>query len=92
MPAPTKLRLFMRESLENLGEPQETFKVTIADMKLYSEYFGVLIFFVKKEKKKNRKIMEWKIHKISHKKNMSYDKKIVTLQKNCYMTKNSHIQ
>ena len=40
LPAPTKLRLFMRESLKNFGEPQEIFKVTIAGMKFYSEYFG----------------------------------------------------
>ena len=39
-PAPTKLRLFMRESLKNYGEPEEIFRVTIAGMKFYSEYFG----------------------------------------------------
>ena len=39
-PAPTKLRLFMRESLKNYGEPQEIFRVTTAGMKFYSEYFG----------------------------------------------------
>ena len=38
--APTKLRLFMRESLKNYGEPQEIFRVTTAGMKFYSEYFG----------------------------------------------------
>ena len=40
LPAPTKLRLFMRESLKNCGEPEEIFKITIAGMKFYSEYFG----------------------------------------------------
>ena len=45
----------MRESLENLGEPQETFKVTIADMKLYSEYFGCPYLFCKKGKEKKSK-------------------------------------
>ena len=39
-PAPTKLRLFMRESLKNFGEPEEIFRVTTAGMKFYSEYFG----------------------------------------------------
>ena len=39
-PAPTKLRLFMRESLKNYGEPQEIFRITTAGMKFYSEYFG----------------------------------------------------
>ena len=39
-PAPTKLRLFMRESLKNCGEPEEIFRVTTAGMKFYSEYFG----------------------------------------------------
>ena len=39
-PAPTKLRLFMRESLKDFGEPQEIFRVTTAGMKFYSEYFG----------------------------------------------------
>ena len=40
LPAPTKLRLFMRESLKYCGEPEEIFKITIAGMKFYSEYFG----------------------------------------------------
>lgn len=40
MEAPTKLRLFMRESLKDYGEPQEIFRVTIAGMKFYSDYFG----------------------------------------------------
>ena len=39
-PAPTKLRLFMRESLKNCGEPEEIFRVTTDGMKFYSEYFG----------------------------------------------------
>ena len=39
-PAPTKLRLFMRESLKDCGEPQEIFRITTAGMKFYSEYFG----------------------------------------------------
>ena len=40
LPAPTKLRLFMRESLKDCGEPEEIFRITIAGMKFYSEYFG----------------------------------------------------
>ena len=38
--SPTKLRVFMRQSLKDCGEPQEIFKVTIAGMKFYSDYFG----------------------------------------------------
>ena len=34
------LKLYMRESLKDYGEPNEIFKVTIAGMKFYSKYFG----------------------------------------------------
>ena len=40
LPSPIKLRLFMKESLKEYGFPEEIFKVTIAGMKWYSEYFG----------------------------------------------------
>ena len=41
------LRLFMRESLKDCGEPDEIFRVTIAGMKFYEEYFGVPFQFDK---------------------------------------------
>ena len=37
---PIKLRIFMKESLKDYGDPEEIFKITIAVMKWYSEYFG----------------------------------------------------
>ena len=37
---PIKLRIFMKESLKDYGDPEEIFKITIAGMKWYSEYFG----------------------------------------------------
>ena len=40
LPCPIKLRIFMRESLKDHGDPEEIFKITIAGMKWYSEYFG----------------------------------------------------
>ena len=40
LPSPIKLRIFMRESLKDYGFPKEIFKITIAGMKWYSEYFG----------------------------------------------------
>ena len=40
LPSPIKLRIFMRESLKEYGFPEEIFKITIAGMKFYSEYFG----------------------------------------------------
>ena len=40
LPCPIKLRIFMRESLKDYGDPEEIFKITIAGMKWYSEYFG----------------------------------------------------
>ena len=41
------LRLFMRESLKDCGEPDEIFRVTIAGMKFYEDYFGVPFQFDK---------------------------------------------
>ena len=41
------LRLFMRESLKNCGEPDEIFRVTIAGKKFYEEYFGIPFQFDK---------------------------------------------
>jgi len=41
------LRLFMRESLKDSGEPDEIFRVTIAGMKFYEEYFGIAFQFDK---------------------------------------------
>ena len=41
------LRLFMRESLKDCGEPDEIFRVTIAGMKFYEEYFGIPFQFDK---------------------------------------------
>ena len=40
LPCPIKLRIFMKESFKNYGFPEDIFKVTIAGMKFYSEYFG----------------------------------------------------
>ena len=40
LPCPIKLRIFMKQSFKNYGYPNEIFKVTIAGMKWYSEYFG----------------------------------------------------
>ena len=40
LPCPIKLRIFMKESLKEYGYPEEIFKITIAGMKWYSEYFG----------------------------------------------------
>ena len=40
LPSPIKLRVFMRQSLKDYGYPEEIFKITIAGMKWYSEYFG----------------------------------------------------
>ena len=40
LPCPIKLRIFMKESLKDYGFPEDIFKVTIAGMKFYSEYFG----------------------------------------------------
>ena len=40
LPYPIKLRIFMKESLKDYGYPEEIFKITIAGMKWYSEYFG----------------------------------------------------
>ena len=37
---PIKLRIFMRDSLKGYGYPEEIFKITIAGIKWYSEYFG----------------------------------------------------
>lgn len=45
--SPVPLRLFMRESLKNCGEPEEVFKVTIAGMKFYKDYFGIAYPFTK---------------------------------------------
>ena len=45
--SPVPLRLFMRESLKNFGEPEEVFKVTIAGMKFYKDYFGIPYPFTK---------------------------------------------
>ena len=45
--SPVPLRLFMRESLKNSGEPEEVFKVTIAGMKFYKDYFGIEYPFTK---------------------------------------------
>ena len=39
-PCDIKLRIFMKESLKDYGYPEDIFKVTIAGMKFYSEYFG----------------------------------------------------
>ncbi len=41
------LRLFMRESLKNYGTPDEIFRVTIAGMNFYKEYFGIEFQFGK---------------------------------------------
>ena len=41
------LRLFMRESLKDCGEPDEIFRVTIAGMKFYEDYFGTPFQFDK---------------------------------------------
>ena len=41
------LRLFMRESLKDCGEPDEIFRVTIAGMKFYEDYFGTEFKFDK---------------------------------------------
>ena len=41
------LRLFMRESLKDCGEPDEIFRVAISGMKFYEEYFGVPFQFEK---------------------------------------------
>lgn len=40
LPCPIKLRLFMKESLKDYGYPEEIFKIVIAGMKWYSDYFG----------------------------------------------------
>jgi aminopeptidase N len=40
LPSPIKLRIFMKESLKDYGYPEEIFKITIAGMKWYSNYFG----------------------------------------------------
>ena len=40
LPCDIKLRIFMKESLKDYGYPEDIFKVTIAGMKFYSEYFG----------------------------------------------------
>ena len=40
LPCPIKLRIFMKQSLKDYGYPEDIFKVTIAGMKFYSEYFG----------------------------------------------------
>ena len=40
LPCPIKLRIFMKESLKDYGYPEDIFKITIAGMKFYSEYFG----------------------------------------------------
>ena len=37
---PIKLRIFMKESLKDCGDPEEIFKITMAGMKWYSKYFG----------------------------------------------------
>ena len=41
------LRVFMRESLKDCGEPDEIFRVTISGMKFYEEYFGTPFQFEK---------------------------------------------
>jgi aminopeptidase N len=41
------LRLFFRESLKGYGEPEEFFKITIAGMKWYKDYFGIAYPFNK---------------------------------------------
>lgn len=41
------LRLFFRESMKGFGEPEEMFRVTIAGMKWYKEYFGIAYQFNK---------------------------------------------
>ena len=45
--SPVPLRLFMRETLKNCGEPEEIFKITIAGMEWYKEYFGLPYQFSK---------------------------------------------
>ena len=45
--SPVPLRLFMRESLKDFGEPDEIFKTVIAGMHFYSEYFGTPFQFGK---------------------------------------------
>ena len=40
LPCPIKLRIFMKESLKDYGYPEEIFKVVIAGMNWYSNYFG----------------------------------------------------
>ena len=40
LPCDIKLRIFMKESLKDYGYPEDIFRVTIAGMKFYSEYFG----------------------------------------------------
>ena len=40
LPCPIKLRIFMKESLKDYGFPEDIFRITIAGMKFYSEYFG----------------------------------------------------
>ena len=37
---PIKLRIFMKESLKEYGDPEEIFKITMAGMNWYSKYFG----------------------------------------------------
>jgi aminopeptidase N len=41
------LRLFMRESLKNYGEPEEFFRITIAGMEWYKNFFGLPYPFTK---------------------------------------------
>jgi aminopeptidase N len=41
------LRIFMRESLKNFGEPDEFFRVTIAGMEWYHKFFGIPYPFTK---------------------------------------------
>ena len=40
LPCDIKLRIFMKESLKDYGYPEDIFRITIAGMKFYSEYFG----------------------------------------------------
>jgi aminopeptidase N len=41
------LRIFMRESLKNAGEPNEFFRITIAGMEWYKDFFGLAYPFNK---------------------------------------------
>jgi aminopeptidase N len=39
--SPVPLRIFFRESLKGMGEPEEMLRVTIEGLKWYKEYFGI---------------------------------------------------